>query len=59
MNIKELSIKEANNRIEEIDNKLEYYNNLAKAHLNGDYTNFIKFINNLEIEAIKDYLKRI
>lgn len=25
MNIKELSIKEANNRIEEIDNKLEYY----------------------------------
>ena len=41
------------------DNKLEYYNNLAKAHLNGDYTNFIKFINNLEIEAIKDYIKRI
>lgn len=27
MNIKELSIKEANNKIDEIDNKLEYYLN--------------------------------
>lgn len=41
------------------DNKLEYYNNLAKAHLNGDYTNFIKFIKGLEIETIKEYLKKM
>lgn len=27
MNIKELSIKEANNRMDEIDNKLEYHLN--------------------------------
>ena len=41
------------------DNKLEYYNNLAKAHLNGDYTNFIKFVNGLEIEAIKECLTKV
>lgn len=34
MNIKELSIKEANNRIEEIDNKLEYYLNKKELEFN-------------------------
>ena len=39
------------------ENRLEYYNTLDKAHITGDYTEFIKLINNLEIEMINKYLE--
>ena len=38
------------------DKRLEYYDALDKAHITGDYTNFIKLVNNLEIEMIKKYI---
>lgn len=39
------------------EKRLEYYDALDKAHTIGDYTDFIKLINKLEIEMIKTYLK--
>jgi len=39
------------------ENRLEYYEVLDKAHTTGDYTDFIKLINKLEIEILKKYLK--
>lgn len=39
------------------DKRLEYYNVLDKAHITGDYTDFIKLINDLEIEMLKKYLE--
>ena len=39
------------------ENRLEYYEVLDKAHIIGDYTDFIKLINKLEIEMLKKYLK--
>ena len=39
------------------ENRLEYYEVLDKAHITGDYTDFIKLVNKLEIEMLKKYLK--
>ena len=39
------------------DKRLEYYNVLDKAHTTGDYTDFIKLINDLEIEMLSKYLE--
>lgn len=39
------------------ENRLEYYEFLDKAHINGDYTDFVKLIIKLEKEAIERYLK--
>ena len=41
------------------ENRLEYYEVLDKAHTTGDYTDFIKLINKLEIEILKKYLKML
>lgn len=38
------------------ENRLEYYNDLDKAHTTGDYTDFVKLVTNLEIEMINKYL---
>ncbi len=39
------------------DKRLDYYNALDKAHITGDYTDFIKLITELEIEMLEKYLK--
>ena len=39
------------------DKRLEYYNALDKAHITGDYTDFIKLVNDLEIEMLNKYLE--
>ena len=39
------------------EKRLEYYNALDKAHTTGDYTDFVKLVNELEIEMINKYLK--
>ncbi|MBR6614310.1 MAG: Fic family protein [Clostridia bacterium] len=39
------------------ENRLEYYEVLDKAHITGDYTDFIKLVTKLEIEMLKMYLK--
>ena len=39
------------------ENRLEYYEFLDKAHTTGDYTDFIKLVNKLEIEILNKYLK--
>ena len=39
--------------------RLEYYEALDKAHITNDYTDFIKLINDLEIEMLKNYLKLV
>ena len=41
------------------DDRLEYYEALDKAHTTGDYTDFIKIVNELEIEMLERYLKMI
>jgi len=41
------------------ENRLEYYEALDKAHTTGDYTDFIKIISNLEVEALTKYLDLI
>lgn len=41
------------------ENRLEYYEFLDKAHVNGDYTDFIKLITKLEIETLEKYLNLI
>ncbi len=38
------------------DNRLEYYNALDKAHIFGNYTDFIKLIVKLEVEVLNRYL---
>lgn len=38
------------------ENRLEYYEALDKAHTTGNYTNFVKLINKLEIEMLNKYL---
>lgn len=38
------------------EKRLEYYDALDKAHTTGDYTDFIKLINKLEIEMLNRYL---
>ena len=39
------------------EDRLEYYEALDKAHMNGNYTDFIKLIAKLEIEMLKNYLR--
>lgn len=39
------------------EKKLEYYNTLDKAHTTGDYTDFVKLVNELEIEMLNKYLE--
>ena len=34
------------------EKRLEYYNALDKAHTTGDYTDFVKLVNELEIEML-------
>ena len=39
------------------EKRLEYYTALDKAHTAGDYTDFVKLINELEIEMLNKYLE--
>lgn len=39
------------------DKRLDYYNALDKAHTTCDYTDFVKLVNELEIEMINKYLE--
>lgn len=39
------------------EDRLEYYDALDKAHTTGNYTDFVKLINKLEIEMINKYLE--
>lgn len=39
------------------DKRLDYYNALDKAHTTGDYTDFVKLVNKLEIEMLNKYLE--
>ena len=39
------------------ENRLQYYEALDKANTTRDYTDFIKLINGLEIEMLKEYLE--
>ena len=39
------------------ENRLEYYKALDKAHTTGDYTDFVKLVNELEIEMLNKYLE--
>lgn len=39
------------------EKRLEYYNALDKAHTTGDYTDFVKLVNELEIETLNKYLE--
>lgn len=39
------------------ENRLEYYEALDKAHITGNYTDFVKLINKLEIEILNKYLE--
>lgn len=39
------------------ENRLEYYEALDKAHTTGNYTDFVKLINKLEIEMLNKYLE--
>ena len=41
------------------ENRLQYYEALDKAHTTKDYTDFVKLINQLEVEMLKYYLKLI
>lgn len=39
------------------EDRLEYYDALDKAHTTGNYTDFVKLINKLEIEILNKYLE--
>ena len=39
------------------EKRLEYYNALDKAHTTGDYTDFVKLVNELEIEMLNKYIE--
>lgn len=39
------------------EKRLEYYNSLDKAHITGDYTDFVKLVTDLEIEMLTKYLE--
>ena len=39
--------------------RLEYYEALDKAHTTGDYTDFVKLVNELEIEMLNKYLELV
>lgn len=41
------------------ENRLEYYNALDKAHITGNYTDFVQLVTNLEIEMLHKYLDLI
>lgn len=39
------------------EKRLDYYNALDKAHITGDYTDFVKLVTEFEIEMLKKYLE--
>ena len=39
------------------ESRLKYYETLDKAHITGDYTEFIKLVTKLEIEMLKKYIE--
>ena len=39
------------------EKRLDYYNTLDKAHTTGDYTDFVKLVNELEIEMLNKYIE--
>ena len=39
------------------ETRLKYYNALDRAHTTGDYTDFVKLVNELEIEMLNKYLE--
>ena len=41
------------------EKRLEYYNALDKAHITGDYTDFVKLVDELEIEMLNKYLEML
>ena len=41
------------------EERLKYYDYLDKAHITGNYTDFIKLITKLEIESLNKYLKML
>ena len=41
----------------EKESRLKYYEALDKAHTTGDYTDFVKLVNKLEIEMLNKYLE--
>lgn len=41
------------------EKRLEYYNALDKAHITGDYTDFVKLVDELEIEMLNKYLELV
>ena len=41
------------------EDRLKYYDYLDKAHITGNYTDFIKLITKLEIESLNKYLKML
>ena len=41
------------------ENRLQYYEALDKAHTTKDYTDFVKLINQLEVEMLKYYLNLV
>lgn len=41
------------------EKRLEYYNALDKAHITGDYTDFVKLVDELEIEMLSKYLELV
>lgn len=46
-------------RIIKKENRLEYYDDLDKTHITGDYMGFVKLITMLEIEMLEKYLSII
>ena len=39
------------------ESRLKYYEALDKAHITGNYTDFVKLVTKLEIEMLKKYLE--
>ena len=39
------------------EDRFQYYEVLDKAHITGDYTDFVKLVNELEIEMLNKYLE--
>ena len=39
------------------ESRLKYYEALDKAHITGNYTDFVKLVTKLEVEMLKKYLE--
>ena len=39
------------------ESRLKYYEALDKAHITGNYTDFVKLVTELEIEMLKKYIE--